>query len=156
TKRPDRMVKVLGILFTEDTLEEADNVWFGVSAENQAEADRRIPVLLRLPVPNRWVSVEPMLGPVDLQPYLVYAACPDPGIKWVVCGCESGPGARPMETDWARALAAQCLGEGTSFMLKQMMEDGHKVSAPYLDGRQYMGMPSFFTLRPESKCSFLE
>ncbi|MCG8633757.1 MAG: phage Gp37/Gp68 family protein [Desulfobacterales bacterium] len=149
TKRPARMAKVLGMVFEDHTLEEADNVWFGVSAENQEQADRRIPALLELPVPNRWVSVEPMLGPVDIHQYMVCESCldplvcwcGDPRIKWVVCGCESGPGARPMSLDWAQSLAGQCGRANTPFMFKQMMQGGKKVSAPKLNGKQYMEMP---------------
>lgn len=113
------------------------NVWLGVTAENQAEADRRIPLLLQTPAAVRWVSVEPMLGPVDLR-YLQPAEPPveidalngthgiirphrgsSERLNWVVCGGESGPRARPMHPDWARSLRDQCQAAGVPFMLKQ-------------------------------------
>ncbi len=137
TKRPERMAKVLGMLFDESTLEEADNVWFGVTAETQEQADQRIPVLLSIPVDNRWVSIEPMLGPIDFYQYLTCEPC----LNWVVCGCESGPGARPMHLEWAKSLQRQCRKAGTDFMFKQMMQGGKKVSVPKLNGRSYMEMP---------------
>ena len=93
------------------------NVWLGVSVENQAAADERIPHLLRTPAAVRWLSVEPMLGPVKFW-------CPYPGpvIDWVVCGGESGAGARPMHPDWARSLRDQCVAAGVPFFFKQWGE----------------------------------
>lgn len=124
------------------TSEEADgrpwplpNVWLGVSIEDQATADERIPLLLQCPAAVRWVSAEPLLGPVNLRAYLPHASlgetmqrlanAVDRGdtslqlLDWVVVGGESGPGARPMHPDWARSLLDQCVPEGTSFLFKQ-------------------------------------
>lgn len=110
------------------------NVWLGVSVEDQATADARIPHLLRCPAAVRWLSVEPMLGPVDLWPvmteHMEYRrihenACfrdlstPAWAIHWVVCGGESGPKARPMHPDWARSLRDQCAAAGVEFFFKQ-------------------------------------
>ncbi|GIH70299.1 DUF5131 family protein [Sphaerimonospora thailandensis] len=109
------------------------NVWLGVSAENQRWADLRIPVLLDTPAAVRWISAEPLLGPIDLR-YLagVDALLPDwmggpgggtgaphPLLDWVVAGGESGPGARPMHPDWARSLRDQCQDAEVPFLLKQ-------------------------------------
>jgi protein gp37 len=102
------------------------NVWLGTTVENQTEANRRIPYLLATPARVRFLSCEPLLGPVDLDMILtpemgIHAlsgifsdGCgpsgfsEGPGIDWVICGGESGPGARPMHPDWARSLRDQC------------------------------------------------
>ena len=87
-----------------------NNCWLGVTAENQEWADKRIPLLLQTPAAKRFVSVEPMLGPVELDLR---------GIDWVICGGESGRGARPMHPDWARSLRDQCQAAGVPFFFKQ-------------------------------------
>jgi protein gp37 len=122
-------------------------IWLGVSVEDQAAADERIPLLLDTPAAVRWISAEPLLGPVDLSP--AYLPCPnaeyvimDPetggyeccsscdytgisdeiGIDWVVVGGESGPKARPMHPEWARGLRDQCSAAGVPFLFKQWGE----------------------------------
>ena len=87
------------------------NVWLGVSAEDQERADERIPVLLDTPAALRWVSTEPLLGDLNLWPWLGR-------LDWVVAGGESGPGARPMHPDWARSLRDQCAAAGVAFHFK--------------------------------------
>jgi protein gp37 len=105
------------------------NVWLGVTAENQARADERIPILLSIPAAVRFVSVEPMLGPVDLQynrgwmePFHDTDAMLNktPRIDWVICGGETGPGARPMHPVWARSLRDQCHTARVPFFMKKM------------------------------------
>jgi protein gp37 len=107
------------------------NVWLGVSVEDQQRADLRIPALLDTPAAVRWLSCEPLLGPVDLTevaPGLRYsnrgfnALAGDPAIDWVVVGGESGHRARPMEPAWARALRDQCVGADVPFFFKQWGE----------------------------------
>lgn len=106
------------------------NVWIGVTTENQEQADKRIPYLLRTPAAVRFVSVEPMLGPVDVQLACGYPKHPTAGqsgadgITWVICGCESGPGRRPMNHGWAQELWAQCHQAGVPFFMKQMEMNG--------------------------------
>jgi protein gp37 len=108
------------------------NVWLGVSVEDQQWADIRIPALLETPAAVRWISAEPLLGPIDLSPYLTdktelyqdldgtdYVASYRPQLDWVVAGGESGPGARPMHPAWARSLRDQCEETRTAFLLKQ-------------------------------------
>lgn len=114
------------------------NVWMGVSVENQLWADRRIPYLLETPAAVRFLSCEPLLGPVDLSPWLTtgycancgdgqpYGRCCDEPIRidddpldWVITGGESGPKARPMHPDWARSLRDQCQAAGVPFFFKQ-------------------------------------
>jgi protein gp37 len=99
------------------------NVWLGVSVEDQQRADIRIPALLETPAVVRWISAEPLLGPVDLDEHLPYDDQYDGlirGVDWVVAGGESGPGARPMHPDWARGLRDQCTAAGVPFFLKQI------------------------------------
>lgn len=112
------------------------NVWLGTSVEDQATADTRIPHLLATPAAIRFVSAEPLLGPVDLT--RVWARMPgggqslwnslhrrDPGesaLDWVITGGESGPGARPMHPDWPRSLRDQCQAAGVAFFFKQWGE----------------------------------
>lgn len=113
------------------------NVWLGVSVETQGWADIRIPALLRTPAAVRFLSCEPLLGPVDLTEALVgYCAAHDfpggfciprthPGVEhiaWVIAGGESGPGARPMHPAWARQLRDQCEAAGVPFLFKQWGE----------------------------------
>jgi protein gp37 len=115
------------------------NVWVGVTAENQAAANERIPILLRIPAAVRFVSAEPLLGPIRfdalyLRPRLS-AWYQDGGIKgnhplvgvkrgidWLIVGGESGPGARPMHPDWVRSLRDQCVAAGVKFHFKQWGE----------------------------------
>lgn len=103
------------------------NVWLGITVCNQAEADRDIPKLLRAPAKVRFVSIEPMLGPVNnirakLAKLYRDSTGPARGIDWVICGGESGPDARPMHPDWPRAMRDQCAIAGVPFFFKQWGE----------------------------------
>jgi protein gp37 len=105
------------------------NVWLGVSAEDQTRADERIPDLLATPAAVRFVSAEPLLGPVDLHSSTCRetgscGTCPAclGGIDWVIVGGESGKGARPMHPDWARSLRDQCADADVPFFFKQWGE----------------------------------
>lgn len=95
------------------------NVWLGVSCECQSEANKRIPDLLATPAAVRFVSCEPLLGPIDLRAVRWVHATALTGLDWVIVGGESGPHARPMYPDWARSLRDQCKGAGVSFFFKQ-------------------------------------
>jgi len=136
------------------------NVWLGVSVENQKAGDERIPLLLKTPAAVRFLSVEPMLGAIDVDGWFIerdlqcssfvqnlcsergYCLCgghesdpchhgPAGLIDWVICGGESGPGARPMHPDWARSLRDQCVAAGVPFFFKQWGEwtPGENVDA---------------------------
>ena len=106
------------------------NVWLGTSVENQAAADARIPHLLRVPAAVRFLSCEPLLGPVDLTKLLYrgdYLNPLDttndlaaPHIDWCIIGGESGPGARPFNVEWARSLVRQCRAAGVKVFVKQL------------------------------------
>ena len=116
------------------------NVWLGTTAENQAEADRRIPHLLGVPARVRFLSCEPLIGPIDLTRIARTPAggqmtwnalrsdMSSPGIDWVIAGGESGPGARPMHPDWPRGLRDQCIDAGVPFFFKQWGE--HRPIGP--------------------------
>lgn len=106
------------------------NVWVGVSVENQQWADIRIPALVDTPAAVRFLSCEPLLGPVDLSKLLTTAhrwESADYGtqydveklIDWVIVGGESGRGARPMDPDWARGLRDDCQNADVAFHFKQ-------------------------------------
>jgi protein gp37 len=113
------------------------NLWLGVSVEDQQRADLRIPVLLSTPATVRWLSCEPLLGPIDLHRAITPLGDPRGhgltatwvhtagccrrlhGLDWVVAGGESGPGARPMHPDWARTLRDQCQHADVAFFFKQ-------------------------------------
>jgi len=104
------------------------NVWLGVSVEDQQTADERIPLLLKCPAAVRFVSCEPLLGPVDLSLWL-YRKHPPSGdlpschenlfwLDWIIVGGETGPGARPMHPQWARSIRDQCAAAGVPFFHK--------------------------------------
>lgn len=116
TKRSRRMRRVIE-QWSEwyGVIDPLPNLWCGVTAGDQAGADRRIPDLLRTPAAVRFVSVEPMLGPVDLDGYLG-------GLQWVIVGGESGRQARPMRHAWATSLRDQCAAAGVAFHFKQWGE----------------------------------
>lgn len=142
TKRPERARWLLGkqgilnfaaavaecaALYSDVDIEwPLNNVWLGVSIEDQATADERIPILLDTPAWTRWVSAEPLLGPIDMHGYLdglvVGADISRPNVDWLVVGGESGPQARPMHPDWVRSLRGQCVESAVPFLFKQWGE----------------------------------
>jgi protein gp37 len=129
TKRPQQMREdMLG-------LEPPANVVLGVSCSTQAEADHAIPILLDTPANRRVVSLEPLVGPVDLYrggfTFLEEQTSPR-GTRYnkldgVIVGGESGPGARPMHPDWVRSLRDQCEAAGVPFFFKQWGDGIKKV-----------------------------
>ena len=98
------------------------NVWLGVSVEDQSTADERIPLLLRTPAALRFVSFEPLLGPVFMSWAWFARNMDETGIDWAICGGESGPSARPMHPDWARSIRDQCVAADVPFFFKQWGE----------------------------------
>jgi len=102
------------------------NVWLGTSVEDQVRADERIPHLLATPAAVRFLSSEPLLGPINIMDAMWSTPDPleslDASINWVIVGGESGKGARPMHPDWARSLRDQCAARGTAFFFKQWGE----------------------------------
>ena len=165
TKRPENVAPTLAKLGRVLP----SNVWLGVSVENQEQADARIPILLSIPTAVRFLSVEPMLGPINLAvDETVFwcnacgavtagvnggdcAACGDVRTRercyldyldWVIVGGESGPGARPMDEAWVRSLRDQCGQADVSYFYKQRVDGGRKVETPELDGRRWTQYPA--------------
>jgi protein gp37 len=141
TKRPQRMKDVLESW----KLRSKENLWLGVSVENQKTADERIPILLQIPAVKRFVSVEPMLEEIEISEYLpqykyayddplinqtcyrdkpiqsagAYKIKIEDGLDWIICGGETGPKARPMYHDWVVSLRDQCQAAGVPFFFKK-------------------------------------
>jgi protein gp37 len=127
TKRAERLAEVA------ESLPWAPNIWMGVSVESREYA-YRIDDLRSVPAQVRFVSAEPLLGPL---PRLNLD-----GIHWLIVGAESGHGARPMECDWARDLKNQCVAQGVAFFAKQKADrHGRKIHLPEIDGQQWMEYP---------------
>lgn len=134
TKRPERMLQYVEWVKKElGWFPKYKNVWIGVSVEDQATADERIPLLMQMPAAVRFLSCEPLLGPIDLHRSVIclksrsvgMTGAPNPFLKkinWVIVGGESGPGARPMLPDWVHGLKDQCNKAGMSFFFKQWGE----------------------------------
>jgi protein gp37 len=147
TKRPQNVVAAFAEVYDGGHI--PGNVWLGTSVEDQATADERIPHLLRIPAAVRFVSCEPLLGPVNLRKVVAFKAGSDrteidslmgltsrwgvgasievwppkePRLHWVIGGGESGPNPRPMHPDWARSLRDQCQAAGVPFLFKQWGE----------------------------------
>jgi protein gp37 len=135
TKRPENVLRMVPAHWLTNW---PTHVWIGTSVENQQAADERIPHLLQIPAKVRFLSMEPLLGAVDLpviESYLQpdgfgmngpripqgigYADDPDSLIQWVIVGGESGHGARPMHPHWAQSIRDQCVAAGVAFHFKQ-------------------------------------
>ena len=118
------------------------NVWLGTSVENQRWANVRIPKLLEAPATVRFLSCEPLLGPVDLMRWLWPKDAPYSLLDWVIVGGESGRGARPMHPDWARSLRDQCAAADVPFFFKQWGGRTPKAGGRELDGQLWDEMPA--------------
>lgn len=163
TKRPEvmqRWIREYGPL---------QNVWCGVSVENEDEARNRIPVLVEITqVPVRFLSCEPLLGPLDLELWLnpaIKAGGREMPVNWVICGGESGHDAdvRPLQPDWVRALREQCAEFSVPFFFKQwgeylservvsaMLEAGELPVTAIAHARGFVtiGNENFFRVRKE-------
>lgn len=144
TKRPENVLAMVG---RERMAVLADNLWIGTSVENQEHADLRIPELLKIPAAVRFLSCEPLLGPVQLRQSWCdflegwdtdaeegWDGEPEPvqvqteRVDWVIAGGESGPGARPCDVAWIRDLVRQCREADVPPFVKQLgvrpIEDG--------------------------------
>jgi len=143
------------------------NVWLGVSAENQEQANKRIPDLLNTPAAIRFVSLEPQLERIDLSElnehqdyrnwlsgefsYVDQDAIDTVFVKhnnankldWVIQGCESGPGARYFNLNWARTMRDKCAAAGVPYFLKQSIDENEKLDrSQIIDGVKHDAMPS--------------
>lgn len=124
------------------------NVWLGVTAENQEMANKRIPILLEIPVAVRFVSCEPLLSEVRFNHHWLGACDAEDHeahsfLDWVITGCESGPKRRKAEIEWFRNLRDQCQQAGVPYFLKQMDINGKLTKTPMLDGRVWNELPIF-------------
>lgn len=131
TKRPKNCIKFINWLteyrspvFTPLPL---PNLWLGITAENQALLDYRLPYLLKTNAAVKFISFEPLLGPINAEMALEQFHSHDPmfrrnkpPIDWIIVGAETGPGARCMNPEWARDIRDQCKEAGVSFFMKQM------------------------------------
>jgi protein gp37 len=170
TKRPYNMADFFYYYTRNEEWKLPDNIWIGVTVENQEYANERIKYLNTIPAAVKFVSIEPMLGPIDLTQALDDTLKHHEGglkncISWVICGGESGPGARPMHPDWVRSLRDQCQAAGVPFFFKQWGEwfpdkkrifenkrqmifgdtvvhrIGKKAARSMLDGKEYKQYP---------------
>ena len=137
-----------------------ENVWLGATIELQQRADELLPYLTAIPAKVRFISAEPLLGPLEIETWL------ESSIDWVITGGESGPKARPASPEWFRSLHAQCMRAETAFHFKQwgdwapgdgenfpaakvrkvtdgttMIRVGKKVAGRYLGGREWNELP---------------
>lgn len=150
TKRPENILDLIPELWKLPGYWPA-NVWIGTSVENQEYADKRIPELTKVPAYVRFLSCEPLLGPVNLGQVET-----TPAISWIICGGESGPHARQIHPDWARSLRDQCLSAKIKFNFKQWGEwlsndhvggcmtwkrVGKHAAGRILDGREWNEFP---------------
>jgi protein gp37 len=126
TKRSDRLLQLAA------DLSWPENLWMGVSVEN-ARYVQRVRDLKRVRAAVRFVSVEPLLGPIPRLPLA--------GVHWVIVGGESGPGARPMRVEWVRAIRDRCVERGVPFFFKQWGGVWKKRAGRVLDGRVWDERP---------------
>lgn len=154
TKRSQRMMEWTRMNFrfrnekTNGKLLLPKHIWLGVSVEQQKYSNR-IGDLQRVPASIRFLSIEPLLGPVDLSPRLLH------GIHWVIVGGESGHKARPMAMEWALTIQQACKRNGVPFFFKQWgahdpsgKRVGKKVAGRQLQGRTWDEMPRSVALSP--------
>lgn len=146
------------------------NVWLGISAEDQRRADERIPHLLATPAAVRFVSAEPLLGPIDLAAAMTTPAALQVlfdkqaegtlkdergSLHWVIVGGESGPGARPMHPDWAHSIRDQCAAAGVPFFFKQFGNWAPIPARDDLPGRPQMVRAGDLFMLPDGQSDVL-
>ena len=134
TKRSERLAE------SANALAWSVNIWMGVTVESQAEV-KRIADLRRVPAAIRFLSIEPLLGPIE--------ALDLSGIHWVIVGGESGPKARPMKEEWVMAIRDRCLQEDVPFFFKQWGGVRKKATGRMLEGRTWDAMPERLPLSGE-------
>ena len=121
TKRPERMRHYFTYFNGKGW--PLNNLWLGVTIENQKALDQRAPELIQIPAARRFISYEPALGPLEcLDGWLTQCDRKTKLIDLVICGGESGPGARPVHPDWVRGVRDQCKEAGVPFFFKQWGE----------------------------------
>lgn len=168
TKRPERALKYYqGVAHDQaecgepNPLAYAENIWFGWTAEDQPRLDERTPFGLQVPAAVRFISAEPLLGPIRFGSefaryrshvsglrYTKAEAAGDhdvlPGIDWVIVGCESGPKRRPCDTQWVADIYGQCVVAGVPCFVKQIQINGevvHDAGRIAIELSDYCGQP---------------
>lgn len=171
TKRPKRMLEIVSRL-VEKVLDGVPlpNVWLGVSCEDQAAADERIPLLLQVPATVRFLSCEPLLGSISILQSVRIQLSGDPalmvkaiagnlsvlkgndreylGVDWIITGGESGRGARPTHPEWVRSIRDYCQKVGIPFFFKQWGEYYPVDSETILTNEMLTQLPSRFFSSP--------
>ncbi len=132
TKRPENLARMVPPYWGGKVW---PNVWLGTTVENQQYADERIPHLLDVDCAVRFLSVEPMLGPITLTPETLMQ------LDWIIAGGESGAHCRTSEPDWFRSLRDQCHAAGVYFHFKQWGGRTPKANGRTLDGREWLDVP---------------
>lgn len=143
TKRHERMSRLLMGPLRE--FENESHIWWGVSVENKKHGLPRLRTLQKTPAAVRFLSIEPLLedlGEIDLK-----------GISWVIVGGESGPGARPMLSEWVRSIQRQCKRDSVPFFFKQWGGTRKATAGRVLDGRTYNSFPKSMSTHPKSLAS---
>lgn len=135
TKRPENVKRMVPIMWLTDGW--PDNVWLGTTAEDQTRANIRVPRLLSVPgVKVRFLSCEPLIGPILLAPWL------HEGIDWVIAGGESGAGFRGLDVEHARVIRDECIEAKVPFFFKQHGGLRPKAGGDLLDGEEWKEFPS--------------
>lgn len=134
TKRPENYAKFLSWL--KGGGDPWQHVWLGTSTENQQRFVERVPILLNTPAAIRFISPEPLLGPITMDQLKHREQ-----LDWVIVGGESGPGSRPMEQSWAKDLRDQCLAKGVAYFFKQWGGVNKKATGRLLEGRTWDEVP---------------
>lgn len=132
TKRPENIAQLMPTYWGGKVW---PNVWLGTTVENQKYADERIPRLLEVDCVVRFLSAEPLLGPLELTPDVLLE------LDWIIAGGESGPKNREPEADWFRSLRDQCQAAGVYFHFKQWGGLHAKTNGRLLDGREWLEFP---------------
>lgn len=146
-----------------------DNIWCGVSASNQEEANRLIPELIQVPAAVRFVSIEPMTGPIRLMhteqdqshyhnfltgEYKLFPIITKtPKLDWVIVGGMTGPGSIPMHPQWVRSIKDECLATNTPFFFKSW---GDWVSADFVEGRMKSSRWKWIDFKNGDLCNALD
>jgi protein gp37 len=107
-------------------IETPQNIWLGVSIENQEAADFRLPIFRSIPSVKKFISAEPLLGELDVWDHLFINE-----VDWIICGGESGPGARPFHLEWGLSILDQCEESETAFFMKQVGDDPYLGNKPF-------------------------
>jgi protein gp37 len=144
TKRPERACNAIADWLYDVGLDQLPpNIWLGISAEDQQRLDERMEWLVLSQAEYRFVSLEPLLGPIKLADIIE--------LDWVIIGGESGPSARPLRTEWIEDILAQCRGAGISAFVKQLGQDwakrGKQIGVKHSKGGDPDEWPPFLRVR---------